>query len=131
MSQPHPLGERPATNVRTLVLALACGISFLLYLHRYAWGFIKADVQKEFEWNLVTLGWLDSLFALSYGLGQVPAGILCDWFGANVLLGTSVVLWSLALVGVVVAGGLVGAAGARLDFGGGPADCDPVLRKVS
>jgi hypothetical protein len=59
---------RPS-RVRLLVLGLGCGLSFLLYLHRYAWGFIKKDVQDEFGWGPVTLGWLDSLFAASYGLG--------------------------------------------------------------
>src|SRR5205085_485651 len=89
-----------------LVLGLACGLSFLLYLHRYTWGIIKEDVQKEFGWNTVTLGWMDGLFALSYGVGQVPSGMLCDWFGARLLLGGSVLLWSLALaVGGAAAGG--------------------------
>src|SRR5204863_6127812 len=102
MSQSR-IPQSPApTNVRGLVLALACGISFLLYLHRYTWGFIKKDVQDEFGWGPVTLGWLDSLFALSYGIGQVPAGMLCDWFGAHVLVSTSILLWSLALAGVAL-----------------------------
>ena len=57
------------------------------------------DVQDEFHWDPETLGWLDSLFVVPYGTGQVPAGILCDWFGAHALLGSAVLLWSLALVG--------------------------------
>src|SRR5437667_7161969 len=106
MGDPVPPASSPApaeraTRVRLLVLGLACGLSFLLYLHRYTWGIIKEDVQKEFGWNTVTLGWMDGLFALSYGVGQVPSGMLCDWFGARLLLGGSVLLWSLALAGVV------------------------------
>src|SRR5215831_18700838 len=105
--------QRP-TRVRQLVLGLACGLSFLLYLHRYTWGIIKEDVQKEFGWNPVTLSWLDGVFALSYGLCQLPSGVLCDWFGARLLLGSSVLLWSLALAGVVVATGIVSMAVARV-----------------
>ena len=125
-----PDGRRP-TRVRRLVLGLACGLSFLLYLHRYAWGFVKKDVQDEFGWGPVTLGWLDSLFAVTYGLGQVPAGILCDWFGARLLLGGSAVLWSLALAAIAVATGVASFAVARLAFGGAQASCYPVLSKVS
>src|SRR5262249_54596047 len=80
-------GSSPPTNVRTLVLRLSCGISFVLYLHRYTLGFIKADLEKEFHWDAVTFGWLDGLFPASYGLAQIPSGIVCDWFGAHVLLG--------------------------------------------
>src|SRR5438477_3834616 len=93
--------DRP-TRVRFLVLGLACGLSFLLYLHRYAWGFVKKDVQDEFGWDARVLGLLDSAFPLSYGLAQVPSGILCDWFGARVLLGGSVLGWSAALATLAV-----------------------------
>ena len=37
------------TNVRRLVFALACATSFVLYLHRYVWGFIKTAVADEFD----------------------------------------------------------------------------------
>jgi sugar phosphate permease len=132
MGDPKPLAlaERP-TRVRWLVLSLACGLSFLLYLHRYTWGIIKEDVQKEFGWNAITLGWIDGCFPLSYGVGQIPSGILCDWFGARLLLGGSVVLWSLALALVVVATGVLSMAVARLTFGMAQASCYPVLGKVS
>jgi MFS family permease len=113
------------------VLCLACGISFVLYLHRYTWGFIKADLEKEFHWDPVTFGWLDGLFPASYGLAQIPSGIVCDWFGAHFLLGSSVVLWSLALGGVALATGLTSMAIARLTFGVTQAGCYPVLTKVS
>ncbi len=126
-----PFFPARATGVRWLVLGLACGLSFLLYLHRYAWGFVKNDVQKELGWGPVALGWLDSLFVASYGLGQVPAGMLCDWFGARLLLGGSVLAWSLSLAGMAVATGMLSMGAARLAFGAGQASCYPVLNKVS
>lgn len=122
--------EQPA-SVRWLVFALACSLSFVLYLHRYTWGFIKPDLQQEFGWDLVDLGWLDSMFLFSYGAGQIPSGMLCDWFGARALLGTSTFAWSLALAATALAGGLWQMAAARLSFGLAQAGCYPVLSKVS
>jgi len=127
---PDLAAMRP-TNVRTLVFFLACSISFVLYLHRYTWGFVKKDVQKEFGWDPLTLGWLDGLFPASYGAAQIPSGILCDWFGAHVLLGVSILLWSLSLAAVAVATGIVSIGIARLVFGVTQAGCYPVLNKVS
>lgn len=121
----------PPTRVRTLILALACGISFVLYLHRYTWGFVKPKAAAEFGWDPVTLGWLDSLFTVTYGAAQVPSGMLCDWFGAHLFLGTSILLWSVALGGVAWANGLASMAVARLTFGMAQAGCYPVLNKVS
>src|SRR3954453_9894856 len=88
-----PPEHRP-TRVRRLVLALACAISLVLYLQRYTWGFIKPELSDEFGWDAVTLGWLDSVFLISYSGAQVPAGALCDWFGARLLLGVSILAWS-------------------------------------
>src|SRR5262245_46722095 len=126
-----PVSPNRPTGVRFLVLGLACGLSFLLYLHRYAWGFIKKDVGDEFGWDPVTLGWLDSLFPVSYGVAQVPSGVACDWFGARLLLGGSVLAWSLALAVFALASSLTAFALARLAFGAAQASCYPVLTKVS
>lgn len=122
---------QPATRVRRLVLALSCAVSFVLYLQRYAWGFIKKDVQDELGWDSVTLGWLDGLFGISYGAAQIPAGMLCDWFGVHLLLGSIILAWSLALAGFAWATTLSGMATARITFGLTQAGCYPALGKAS
>jgi ACS family glucarate transporter-like MFS transporter len=122
--------SRP-TFVRFLVLLLACSLSFTLYLHRYAWGFIRNYAGAEFGWDNQTLGTLDSLFAFSYALGQVPSGVLGDWFGVHLLLGGSVLLWSVALAATAAATGFVSMSAARLAFGAGQASCYPLLGKAS
>ena len=66
--------QRP-TNTRWMIFALSCAVSFILYLHRYTWGFVKAEVGTEFGWDKTTLGWLDSAFYISYAVGQVPGGM--------------------------------------------------------
>ena len=75
-----PSAERP-TKIRWLIFALTCSISFVLYLHRYTWAMVKKDISEEFEWNATQLGYLDGIFSATYALGQIPSGILCDWFG--------------------------------------------------
>ena len=125
-----PVGDKP-TRVRWLIFALACGSSFVLYLHRYSWGFIKADIRDEFGWSEVQLGWLDSLFTVSYGVGQIPSGILCDWFGPHGLLGSIILAWSLSMGLVALAGGYTTMVLARLMFGAGQAGCYPTLTKIS
>ncbi len=129
-SQTGAAAGRP-TNVRTLVLALSCAVSFVLYLQRYAWGFIKKDIQDEFGWDSVTLGWLDGLFGVTYGVAQIPAGMLCDWFGVHLLLGSIILLWSLALGGFALASSLTSMSAARIVFGFAQAGCYPALSKAS
>jgi MFS family permease len=122
--------EKP-TNVRWLMFALSSGTSFILYLHRYTWGFIKVDVREETGWSEWQLGFLDSVFNASYAFGQIPSGILCDWFGPHVLLGSIIGLWSLSMAGVALATGFTSMLTARLVFGLTQAGCYPTLNKVS
>ncbi|MBW3538686.1 MAG: MFS transporter [Planctomycetes bacterium] len=131
MATPHPHAHERPTRVRWLIFALVCATSFILYLHRYTWGFIKADVQEEFGWSEPQLGVLDGLFGVSYALGQIPSGILCDWFGPHVLLGSIIVLWSVSMGAVALATGLVSMAIARFAFGLTQAGCYPTISKVT
>lgn len=124
------LDDRP-TKVRWLIFALICCTSFTLYLHRYTWGFIKNDVREEFNWSYGELGILDASFNLSYGLGQVPSGMLGDWFGPHALLGLIILLWSLAMGAIVLVGSYTAAVIARLAFGATQAGCYPTLSKVT
>lgn len=124
------LRQRP-TNVRSIVLLLSCTVSFLLYLHRYVWGFVKKDIQDEFGFSPVELGWLDGLFAISYAFGQLPSGIVCDWFGVHLSLTLMILAWSLALGGVACASSPAAFSAARVAFGLTQAGCYPALGKAS
>jgi sugar phosphate permease len=124
------ISERP-TNVRWLVFGLASAASFLLYLHRYTWGIIKVAVGEEFGWKDNELGWLDSAFMMGYAGGQIPGGILGDWFGPRMVLTAMVIGWSLAMGGMGLAAGFPSMASARAFFGLAQAGCYPNLSKVT
>jgi ACS family glucarate transporter-like MFS transporter len=125
-----PSSERP-TRVRWLILALACGSSFLLYLHRYTWGFVKDDLQKSMGWSQDQIGWLDGVFYGTYAVGQVPSGMIADRWGTRWLLATIIAAWSLSLSGIAVAGRFVPMLLARAVFGLAQAGCYPALGKVT
>jgi len=122
--------EQP-TRVRWLVFALCGSTSFMLYLHRYTWGMIKPYVADEFDWDYTTLSMLDSCFNLSYGLGQIPFGILGDWFGPGVVLGSTILLWSLSMGAMTLATGVTSMYIARFTFGLTQAGCYSNLSKVT
>jgi sugar phosphate permease len=119
------------TNIRWLVFALASATSFLLYLHRYTWGFVKVAVAEEFGWGDDKLGWLDSAFMISYAGGQIPGGMLGDWFGPRMVLGTMILVWSLSMGGMGLAGGVRSMAWVRMFFGLAQAGCYSNLSKVT
>jgi sugar phosphate permease len=125
-------GDEKATQVRWLIFGLACAVSWLLYLHRYAWGVIKPALKKEYpELDNEHLGYLDSLFQLTYAIGQVPGGLAGDVFGPRVVLSLSILFWSAAVAGLGWAGSLVGLGVVRGLFGLTQAPAYPALSKVT
>jgi sugar phosphate permease len=79
------------------VFGLACGTSWLLYLHRYAFAMIKPELVKEWHLDKVELGRLDSVFAFSSTFFQFPLGIATDWLGVHLMLTGLLIVWCLGL----------------------------------
>ncbi len=134
LSRDQPMSNLPSappTRTRWMIFALACGVSFLLYLHRFTWAVAKRQIGKEFGWDITTLSYFDSAFMLSYAVGQIPGGILADWFGSRSILTVMIVVWTIGLAGTACAWNFISMVFVRLFFGLGQAGCYPNLNKVS
>jgi sugar phosphate permease len=131
---PPPKPSRPDSQARSreVVFVLACAASWLLYLHRYAWGVIKpAFLEQNPSISSVEIGWLDSAFMLTYALGQVPGGLAGDVFGPRTVLSVILVGWSLALAAVGWTSGFWRLFGVRSLFGVTQAAAYPVLTQMT
>ncbi|QDU45120.1 putative sulfoacetate transporter SauU [Symmachiella dynata] len=119
------------TNVRWTVLALACFTSWFLYLHRYTWNFIGPALETEYGFNKAETGSLAAFFNITYGIGQVPSGILSDFMGPHFFLGLIIIVWSLVLPCQGWVTSFPGLATTRLAFGAAQAGAYPSLANVS
>ncbi|WLD10358.1 MFS transporter [Planctellipticum variicoloris] len=122
--------ERP-TGVRWRVFALACGCSFLLYLHRYTWNIVGPKLQDTYQFDHALAGWVFAAFYVTYAAGQIPSGIFIDRFGPHRFLSIIAVLWSACLAGFGLTGNLWALGGLRALFGAAQAGCYPGLTKVT
>ncbi len=123
--------ERPS-RTRWLIFALACGASWLLYLHRYSWGVIKPALKEEHSTlTSVQLGWLDSAFSLTYAIGQIPGGLAADFWGPRIILSLLILLWSLTVAGLGLAVCFWSMMALMLAFGITQAGAYPNLSKVT
>lgn len=85
------------TNIRWLTFFLACGTSWLLYLHRYTFALIKPELVKEWGLQKTELGLLDSAFSFTSTGFQFPLGIAADAFGVHGVLTGLILLWCFGL----------------------------------
>jgi MFS family permease len=118
--------------VRWLVFVLIGLASWLLYLHRYAWGVIRPAFRKENpDLTDTEMGWLDSAFLATYAPGQIPGGLAGDLLGARAVLALSVLGWSLTLAALATVAGFWLLFGTRAAFGLGQAGAYPAVSQVT
>ena len=73
----------PATHVRYYVLAVGCGLSLLLYLHRQSFVRAHPDIGESLGLNAEQFGNMQSAFLIGYAIFQVPCGLIGDRLGAR------------------------------------------------
>src|ERR1700693_3818132 len=86
----------------TAVILCAAAIA-INYLDRSTVAIANPQIRAEFHISAAQFGALQSAWSLAYALAQIPVGLLIDRLGPGILLGISMILWSIA----VAAGGLV------------------------
>jgi len=119
------------TNVRWAVFAVACGASWLLYLHRYAFALMKPYLAKEWGLDKTALGQLDSVFDAAYALAQVPVGMVADVMGVRLVLTAMIVVWSTGLGLHAWAGSMAQMTVARVVLGIGQSATYAALTRMS
>jgi len=99
------LSDAPAqpTRVRFQVLAAACGLAVITYIHRVGFATASAGFKTSLGLSDTQLGWLMAAFMVGYGLFEIPWGALGDRLGvrnilAAIVLGGSTLTACLAFV---------------------------------
>ena len=131
MVEPDVTKSESPTQVRWLIFVLACGTSWLLYLHRYSWNIVAPLIQEAYGFDNKQSGFVFSLFYWTYAAGQIPSGVVIDLFGPHLFLGSTIILWSIALIGFGMTRNLWLIGLLRLQFGAFQAGCYPGLSKVT
>ena len=119
------------TKIHQMVLVLAAAISLVLYLHRYTWNIIRPELAREYGFSNTELAQIFTSFQFSYALGQIPSGVICDFFGARYFLSAIIGGWSLSLVLFTLGGSFAMFILARVIFGAAQAGAYPSLSNVS
>jgi ACS family glucarate transporter-like MFS transporter len=108
--------ERP-TSVRYLIVGLGFLMSVLLYVDRFAIAPIATTIIRDLNLDDERFGRAVGLFFFAYALFQVPAGWLSDSWGARWTLALYMLGWSIATVGLGMAGGLIAISAMRIVLG--------------
>ena len=122
--------DRP-TQFRKVVFVLACGTSWMLYLHRYVFGLIKPELRTEFGLGETDLGLLDSAFSIFYAGCQVPMGLSIDAVGVRYILTLSIYVWCIGLALHALATATPALVWGRVVLGAGQSGVYAALSRVT
>lgn len=104
-------------NFRWIIVGLLFFITITNYVDRAAISYAIDDIQKLFHLDDGQVGLILGGFGLGYAITTFLGGIAVDRYGPKVILGFSVLLWSLALLGTGFATGFAMVMVARIVLG--------------
>ncbi len=80
---------------RFTVVALCCAAAFIAYIDRANISVASIPMKEQFGWTETMKGLVLSSFFVGYLVLQVAGGSLANRFGGRIVLGASVLWWSL------------------------------------
>jgi len=112
-------------------IAWLLGLGVLVnYFDRVNLSVSHASLIAAFGISDVAFGYLSGAYNWSYGLCQIPIGVILDRFGVRRVGRVGVALWSIASFGAAVSPGVGGLFGARLLLGVGESPTFPANVKA-
>ncbi|MBL8231598.1 MAG: MFS transporter [Bryobacterales bacterium] len=81
--------------VRYSIVALALIVNLVCYTDRSCISIAGPKMREEFGFSQTEMGFVYSIFSLSYFLGQTPWGVLADRYGARWLVTLAILGWSV------------------------------------
>lgn len=106
-------------------MIILAALSVITFLDRNAISLAGQRITEELSLTEGQFGWILSAFTISYGLFEIPAGLLGDRFGAKSILSKVVLVWSLFTVLTGLATGFASLFLVRFLFGAGEAGAYP------
>src|ERR1700742_3230065 len=93
------MASRPSPRLRRLqwLSAAFCSVAVgINYMDRATVSIANLSIRGDFGLTATEIGGLLSVWSLCYALSQLPTGFMIDRFGARVLVGIGLFVWSLA-----------------------------------
>lgn len=119
-----------ATKVRYSILAAVFVNVVINYMDRSNISVAGSMISKELNLDSVSMGYVFSAFGWTYATLQIPGGILADRYGVRLLYAISLVVWSLATLGLGFVTGLTALIILRVIIGAFEAPSYPMNNRI-
>ncbi len=124
----------PSSRLRRMqwiAIILVTAAIALNYMDRSTLAIGNVKIREEFHLSATAIGALQSFWAITYGIAQLPSGYLLDRLGPRTLVGMAMIAWSLAQAAGGLAVGYVHLLWARIALGATEAPCFPSATRTA
>src|SRR5580704_15057242 len=123
---------RQLRRMQWIAIVLVTAAIALNYMDRSTLAIGNLKIRQEFGLSATAIGALGSAWALTYGFAQLPSGYLLDRIGPKILVGVTMIVWSLFQAAGGLAGSYFQLMLSRIGLGATEAPCFPsATRSVS
>src|ERR1700733_13363929 len=124
--------SRQLRRMQWIAIILGTAAIAMNYMDRSTLAIGNLKIREEFGISATAIGALGSAWALTYGLAQLPSGYLLDRVGPKLLVGLSMIVWSVFQAAGGLAGNYFQLMLSRIGLGATEAPCFPsATRSVS
>ena len=121
-----PIGpSRQLRRMQWIAIVLVTAAIALNYMDRSTLAIGNLKIRQEFGLSATSVGALGSAWALTYGIAQLPSGYLLDRIGPRILVGITMVVWSLFQAAGGIASSYTQLMLSRIGLGATEAPCFP------
>jgi ACS family glucarate transporter-like MFS transporter len=117
-------------SLRNRVLILVAIASGITYLDRVCLSAAAPTIMRDLRLSNMQMGYAFSVFALAYGIFEIPMGWLGDRLGQRKMLTRIVACWSAFTALTGMAGGYLGLLAVRFAFGAAEAGAFPSMARA-
>ena len=119
--------NKDKTNFRWSLAILMFSISFISYMDRVNLSVATPTIMREFGFDKMDMGLVQTMFFVGYSLMQIPGGIMAEYFGHRRVLTISVIWWSVFTALTGFCNSFAAFAGVRAMFGLGEGPMAPSM----
>jgi MFS family permease len=124
--------SRQLRRMQWIAIVLVTAAIALNYMDRSTLAIGNLKIRQEFGLSATAIGALGSAWALTYGIAQLPSGYLLDRIGPKILVGVTMIVWSMFQAAGGLAATYIQLMLSRIGLGATEAPCFPsATRAVS
>src|ERR1700692_869933 len=120
-SDTKPHKPRRIAGIQTIAVSILSIAGVINYIDRGSLAIANTTIRADIGISATRMGFLLSVFSLSYAISQLPMGILLDRFGERVVLGAGMFLWSVTQATTGLVHGFASFFAARIGLAAGEA----------